>query len=624
MAGSSGIGSPIALEVPPIGIVGDNSHNLASARTGSLTALTRSGATTPRAPSTTGGAGASGATWVNARQVQESAIVAAVRRQLEAVEEKLTLQLARELTKVQKHGDRLRESGEARLDTKIGTVEQQQQRLERRLSEVCGNLRTLSEELQNQMRRAEQFDTRAWGWRQKLEDDLRPQLLELEQNCQQASNAIRIAKAGSEEVLKAYNARIGRIESLVDERFAQADDLSHSLMNMHNRLLQVEDPKSMVGRGGTKQITREPSTVTTTTRTSDQAFATDLGKHWTDVLQLAESLRQECGDLRERVESQEESNRHLRTQFQAKEELIRGMRDRLEHDNWESRFKDLQARLLRVEQARLLEVEEHLGTVMRNQLDLNGCVNEKGGVAWQADVAATPAKPPLPEWRAPALPWAEEVSELQRELRSVMEPPLPEGISSPDTHLHGAYENNAGRSHDSALTKMLQMEAEADREHLLQQDLPKATESAALSELTFRTSFNTAESGSGFATAQGSAGGSGFATAQEDICAEDLPRAMPRGPVATGTHTMPTEPVANILPMAAGLAAAAATAPEEDPPLTAEAVVAIAERAVEEAAAEMAAKETLGSRGLTGAMPFRNPERAELPEGSDGSSAILE
>jgi len=506
MAGSSGVGSPITLEVPSIGTVGDNNLNLASARTGSLTAITRSGATSPRAPSTAGGGGASGTTWANARQVQESAIVAAVRRQLEALEEKLTLQLSMEIVKAHKHGDRLRDSGEARLDSKIDALEQQQQRLEKRLSEVSGNVRSLSEELQHQMRRADQLDARAWGWRQKLEDDLRPALVELEQNCQQANSSIRIAKAGSEEVLKAYNSRISRIESLVDERFAQANDLGHSLMNVHNRLLQVEDTTPMVGRAGTKQIMRDPSTSSATAQTNDQAFAADLGKHWTDVLQLAESLRQEFGDLRARVEMQEESNKHLRTQWQAKDQLIRGMRDRLEHDNWESRFKELQARLVRMEQGRLLDAEQHLGALMQNHFDLNGCEREKGGVAWQADMAATTTRPPLSEWQTLPNLRADEVSELQRELQAVREPPLPEKTLWPDTHMHGAFDNNGG-SHCSELMRTQRTEADRER-NLLQPDVARAIDSTALPEVTARHHSNIADSGSG------------FNVAHEDISAE--------------------------------------------------------------------------------------------------------
>lgn len=641
MAGSSG--NPLTLEVP-----GDNGMNLPSARSGSLSALTRSGATTPCAQSTAGGGGVSGATWVNARQVQESAIVAAVRRQMEALEEKLTLQFARDVATAQKHSDRLRDSGEARLDTKIGAIEQQQQRLERRLSEICGNLRSQSEELQNQMRRADQFDARAWGWRQKLEDDLRPQLLELEQNCQQANSAIRIAKAGSEEVLKAYNARISRIESLIDEHSAQSE-LNHSLMNMHNRLLQVEDLTPRLGRRGTQQTEREPSMLTAPAGSRDQAFVADLGKHWTDVLQLAESLRQESGDLRARVESQEESNRHLRAQWQAKDELIRGMRDRLERDNWESRFKELQARLLRVEQGQLLEAQQHhLGALMQKQHEFNGCESEKGRAAPQADVLSSAGMPPQPEWQTPLIPRIEEVGELQPELRAVREPPLSEKILWPDIHRH-----NAGGGHYSELTRSLRTDADFER-HFLQPELARAADSAALSELTARKSFNTAESG-----------GSGFTTAQEDVDAEELlralattpaatvlhspqtehvdnvaPHALPMEPLATAVHAVPTEPVAIVPPLpfgvltqqeqpATGFAEATAIGAEDERRLSAEAVAATAECAAEEAAAEITGSK-VGQPGSVGfieamqAMPVRGLAYAEQPEGSDGSSAILE
>jgi hypothetical protein len=85
-------------------------------------------------------------------------------------------------------------------------------------------------------------------------------------------------------------------------------------------------------------------------------------------------------------------------------------------------------------------------------------------------------------------------------------------------------------------------------------------------------------------------------------------------PVATVVHAVPTEPVANILPMAVGthkgsfmgqeqhvtgIAPAMATAAEEERLLAAEALVAIAERAAEQAALEVAAKVTLGSERLT-------------------------
>merc|ERR1740121_2274408 len=149
-----------------------------------------------------------------AKAAQESAILTAVRRQMESMEEKLGGQIVR----VQQQGDRLRDAAFSRVDSKMGSMEALQPKFDRKLAELSGNYKGLSDEMQAQIRRIDQMDTRLWEWRHTVEEEVRTKFAEVEQSHQHINSAIRLANATNEDSMKRITSRLRRLEGLVEER----------------------------------------------------------------------------------------------------------------------------------------------------------------------------------------------------------------------------------------------------------------------------------------------------------------------------------------------------------------------------------------------------------------------
>lgn len=117
---------------------------------------------------------------------------------LVGVEERLNAQISR----VQQQGERLREVALSRMEAKVGAVEAFQPKVDRRMAELSGSVKGLSDEMQSQLRRVDQIDSKLWDWRRQLEEELRSRLVEVEQSLQQLGSAQRVAKAAAEDAAK--------------------------------------------------------------------------------------------------------------------------------------------------------------------------------------------------------------------------------------------------------------------------------------------------------------------------------------------------------------------------------------------------------------------------------------
>merc|ERR1719401_1395803 len=171
-----------------------------------------------------------------AKAAQDNAALAALRRQFEGLEEKLVGQIQR----VQQQGDRLRDAAFSRVDAKMGSMEALQPRFDRKLAELSGNYKGLSDEMQAQIRRIDGMDTRLWEWRHQMEDEVQKKFSEVDQHHQQASSAIRLASATNEDSMKRVHNRLRRLEGLVEERLLYADEASHGIAALDARLQEVE------------------------------------------------------------------------------------------------------------------------------------------------------------------------------------------------------------------------------------------------------------------------------------------------------------------------------------------------------------------------------------------------
>jgi len=321
------------------------------------------------------------------KQTQDTTIIATVRRQLEAFELKFSQELSQEVSRVQRQSERLRSAAASRLDARFEALEANHQSLDKRLSEATGSMSALSEEIKNQMHNSNQVDTRAWSSRQKLEDLWLCKFAELEGRCQHVTSMARVSKAGSEEAARGAAQRFAQIDEKIEARVVEAADMRQSVLNIHSRLSKVEEHALFHSIGPVKSLECVPRMESLDAPAgSEPALVGDLERHQSDVQAFIDGLRQECADLRSRIESQEESSKHARALWEARDELLRATRDRVERENWEGRLRDLQARAQRTEQ-RTHSHDEQIEVLLRKDLERDEAHNKQ---------LALP-RPPTPE-----------------------------------------------------------------------------------------------------------------------------------------------------------------------------------------------------------------------------------
>eukprot|EP00403_Amphidinium_massartii_P049476 CAMPEP_0178459068 /NCGR_PEP_ID=MMETSP0689_2-20121128/47906_1 /TAXON_ID=160604 /ORGANISM="Amphidinium massartii, Strain CS-259" /LENGTH=84 /DNA_ID=CAMNT_0020085467 /DNA_START=25 /DNA_END=276 /DNA_ORIENTATION=+ len=84
-----------------------------------------------------------------------------MRKHTEAMEERLTARI----TQVKSEQDRLRQMTTTRLEEKIASTEAGYPRLDRRVAELMGCIKGVSDEMQLQIRRVDASDDRLWECR---------------------------------------------------------------------------------------------------------------------------------------------------------------------------------------------------------------------------------------------------------------------------------------------------------------------------------------------------------------------------------------------------------------------------------------------------------------------------
>jgi len=288
-----------------------------------------------------------------AKVAQESAILSAVRRQMEAFEEKLGSQIVR----VQQQGDRMRDAAFSRVDSKMGTIEGLQPKFDRKLAELSGNYKGLSDEMQAQIRRIDQMDTRLWEWRHQLEDEVHKKFAEIEQQYQQVASQIRLANATNDDSFKRCNNRMSRMDRQLEQVFAD-DTTNQALMSFELRLQDIESVRMQ------ELALSAPESPTTSPDVVALKHAVDAaGEHANMVAISALEARladaclkivasaKESQELQTRVEAQEERLRSVRTMMDAKEEQYRS--SKFDLHNWESRSKELSAQYQEMDRFRV-------------------------------------------------------------------------------------------------------------------------------------------------------------------------------------------------------------------------------------------------------------------------------
>eukprot|EP00928_Gymnodinium_smaydae_P025331 TRINITY_DN20213_c0_g3_i2.p1 TRINITY_DN20213_c0_g3~~TRINITY_DN20213_c0_g3_i2.p1 ORF type:complete len:1148 (+),score=313.11 TRINITY_DN20213_c0_g3_i2:95-3445(+) len=297
---------------------------------------------------------------VSVRASQDSALLAAVRKQLEALDEKFTNQM----TRMQGQTDRMREAANKRLEEKLSAFEGAQPRLERRLAELSGNYKGLSDELQAQIRRVDQMDERHWDWRHSLEDDHRQKYADLEQQAQKAASAARVSGASLEEDRKRHHQRLLKLENQYLDHQQSHDDTREGLLHLHARLEALETNPSLNGDHTAALLLAPASSAAPAAADTSGELVRLLERRVIEGQDRVEKVLADYHDVHAKLEAQEERLRGLRTLMEAREEHWRTLGERLERHDWEGRLEQL--RQSQQQEARhRSEHQEHLQLITR-------------------------------------------------------------------------------------------------------------------------------------------------------------------------------------------------------------------------------------------------------------------
>lgn len=297
-----------------------------------------------RSGSAPGSARMGGAVGNAARAATENVVLAAVRRQMEALEEKLTAQINR----VQQQNDRFRDVAMSRVDSKMSTMEAAQPKIDRRLAELGGNYKGLSDEMQQQIRRVDQMDTRLSEWRRQLEEEIRGKLSDHDSNHQQLSSHVRVTSSANEDLMKRLQKRLSRLEGMVEERLGGMDDAHQHLSNFHDRLSDMESCRHVDNIAGQKMVSGEPQK-----HPEHESAILTLESALVNADQKLDEMQREMHKDHTRVEAQEERLKSLRTQLEAKQEQLRVLTDRVERVDWDGRFKELSEQMHQMSRSKL-------------------------------------------------------------------------------------------------------------------------------------------------------------------------------------------------------------------------------------------------------------------------------
>ncbi|CAJ1427327.1 unnamed protein product [Effrenium voratum] len=259
-----------------------------------------------------------------ARASYEGAMLAAVRRQMESLEEKVEKQLSRQAQ------DRGREAAVQRLEEKLQATETLQPKVERRLAELSGNFKGLSDEMQAQIRRVDLLDDRRWEWRHQVEEELAKKCQQQEQQVQLLAAGLKTQKGLEDEAAKL-------LESEVRER-ATLEQVREGFVNVCGRLEALEAQREEPSRSEVRDVAPSDDFVAT-------SIYEVITKRMEDLERRMEEAFQDNREIHGRMASQEEMMKTLRTLFENREDHLRTLGERVERSDWDLKLEAIRQAL---------------------------------------------------------------------------------------------------------------------------------------------------------------------------------------------------------------------------------------------------------------------------------------
>lgn len=267
---------------------------------------------------------------------------------LSAKVENIEAKLRGDLAKAVQHSDQLRDAAHSRIDSKLASLEVLQRKLERSLAETSGSNRALSDEVQTQIVRIDQIDTRTRDWRHQLEEEFRAKFAELEMQFTRLFSSVRSSSSANEDVVKRCTQRMSQLESLVAERAEHHETIRQDVDTFHERLSDLEDRHLERER----EVQGVLDVHASNGRWHGESHGEGRSPQHADTSRLddactkIESLLEDSHEMHMKLEAQEERLKTLRTRLETADMTHRRLIDHVEGTDWAGRFKDMQNQVL--------------------------------------------------------------------------------------------------------------------------------------------------------------------------------------------------------------------------------------------------------------------------------------
>jgi len=270
------------------------------------------------------------------RSGRDSVLLRTVQRQMEALEERLTSQIAR----VQHQGDRQIDEALRQLEERMSNSEGNHPRVGRRLAELSGMIKGLTEEMRSQVLRVDALDGRLLDWRHEVGDV--QSLASLHQRCEALASSSQAALSQKESAHSMLDLRVQQLERLIEScnqvqdcqsRRREAPQALRQLDAIQEELLAEERAHKFGASHGFWS-----SGVDRPEGAPDTGGVSQCEHQLADVTKDVEQVRQELMAAEGRLQKQEVHLEALQSRLAAQEQRSWA----IEQSDWESRIGCLQ------------------------------------------------------------------------------------------------------------------------------------------------------------------------------------------------------------------------------------------------------------------------------------------
>lgn len=282
--------------------------------------------------------------------VNVNLVLSSITRQMAELEEKIDDKMRRG----QQQGERQRKLDLARLEARLVAAETSQPRVERRLSELFGQVRGLCDEAQVQSRRVDQVDTRLQATKQELQRDMQTKFSQLREGHQQATSVAKWAATNNDNHLRRLSDRLRQLEIMMDEQVHQA--LKDDLVALDRRLDALE--------AGTATAPLAPASVAPAPLAPSSAEeARPMEKVVNELRRFVEGATLEWYEAQVRIAAHAERLKTLMVTMEGEQDLSRGLEAQVLECDTRSKNLEEAAQELRQNVANLagrLDTVEHV------------------------------------------------------------------------------------------------------------------------------------------------------------------------------------------------------------------------------------------------------------------------